>query len=462
MIALRMDEIVKAVGGRMLEPCESFGVAGLSTDTRTLKPGEMFVALAGENFDGHDFVAESFRKGARVALVSNPAASGARLSAPHHGPLIVVNDTRTALGRLAAYYRKLLPAKVIAVTGSNGKTTTKEMIDHVLGTHLPGRGAVHSFNNDIGVPLTLLSAEPADRYLVVEIGSSAPGEVAHLADMVSPDIGVVTSIGHAHLEGFGSIDGVACEKLSLLDHVSPGGLGLVNLDDLQRVKHGPLPGDLRIITYGTDSQADIRVTGVQPGLDGVSFWINDCNEVRLPVPGVHNARNAAAAFGVARRMQLEPGQIVEALGAVRLPNMRLNVRRFGGLTLIEDCYNANPTSMAAAIEVLQTVERGRRVLVAGEMRELGTHSHALHEQIGILAGRSGIEFVVSVGHKAKPIIAGARSVNPAVTTCVWETTGQACAELPPMLAPGDTVLIKGSRAMGLERLSQQIMATVRS
>ncbi|MFH0981109.1 MAG: UDP-N-acetylmuramoyl-tripeptide--D-alanyl-D-alanine ligase [Planctomycetota bacterium] len=467
MIALGLDEIVRAVGGRTRVPCGPVGVTGLSTDTRTLKPGEVFVALAGEHFDGHRFVAEAFAKGARAALVAGSAAKDADLAAPHDGACILVDDTRAALGRLAAYHRGMLAAKVIAVTGSNGKTTTKGMIDHVLSTCLPGRAAHKSFNNEVGVPLTLLSAEPSDRYLVVEIGSNAPGEVAHLAAMAAPDIGVVTSIGHAHLEGFGGIDGVVREKLSLLDYVVSGGLGLVNLDDLRAVDHGPFPSGLKTVTYGTAAEADVRVTALECRLDGVSFRINDRYTVSLPAPGAHNALNAAAAFAVARRMQLEPEQIVEALATVRLPHLRLQVRRVGGLTLIEDCYNANPTSMAAGIEVLRTADRdrpesgshqsGRRVLVAGEMKELGLESDALHERIGVLAAQAGIELVVCVGRGAAPIAAGARSVNPTIDAHICETTERACEEVPQLLADGDTVLVKGSRVLGLERLSERIV-----
>ena len=468
MIALGLDEIVRAVGGKMPPgdrlSSRSVSVTGLSTDTRTIQPGEVFVALSGENFDGRRFVTEAFAQGARAALVAESTANEAGLLDPQPGPLILVNNTRTALGRLAVHYRKGLSAKVIAVTGSNGKTTTKGMIDHVLGTCLPGRAAQKSFNNDIGVPLTLLSAEPSDRYLVIEIGSSAPGEVAQLAAMTLPDIAVVTSIGHAHLEGFGGIDGVVREKLSLLEHVAPGGVGVVNLDDLTEPRPSGSggwprwPAELKTITFGTHPQADVRVTAVESGLDGVSFAINERYGVRLPVPGAHNAKNAAAAFTVARRMGLEPEQIAEALRTIELPEMRLQVHRLNGLTLVEDCYNANPSSMAAGIQVLRTVRARRRVLIAGEMMELGAQSGALHEQIGVLAARSGVDLVVAVGCGAGPIVDGARSFNQALAAHAFDTTEQACAEVPTMLASGDTVLLKGSRAMGLERLGLEIAA----
>ena len=463
MMALSMDEIVRAVNGRMPVPCRPFRVTGVSTDTRTIRPGDLFVALSGENFDGHTFVTEAFAHGACAALTAASGAPPVSNAGASAEPLITADDTRVALGRLAAYYRQQLPAKIIAVTGSNGKTTTKGMIHQVLGSAMPGRAADRSYNNDVGVPLTLLSAEPADTYVVVEIGSSAPGEVAQLAALASPDIGVVTSLGHAHLEGFGGIDGVVREKLSLLEHVVSGGLGVVNLDDLnvhaQRGTAGVElnPRGLRTITYGTDPQADVRVTDLQCGLDGVIFKINERYQVHLPVPGAHNALNAAAAFAVARRLRLEPEQIAEALAGVELPEMRLHVRRINGLTVIEDCYNANPTSMAAGIEVLSTVRTGRRVLIAGEMLELGADSGALHEGIGVLAGRSGIDLVVSVGGGASPVVDGARSLNEGVAVHACASTAHACAEVPPLLAEGDTILIKGSRAVGLERLTRSIV-----
>lgn len=452
MITLGLDEIVRAVGGKFAATSKPLSISGVSTDTRALQPGDLFVALTGENFDGHAFVAQAFARGARAALVAESAVTDAA-----SGPLVLVDDSRSALCRLAAYHRRQLKTKVIAVTGSNGKTTTKNMIHHVLGACLPGRAAEKSFNNDIGVPLTLLSAEASDRYLVVEIGSSAPGEVARLAALASPDIAVVTSIGHAHLAGFGDIDAVVREKLSLLEHVAPGGIGIVNLNDLRMFDHGPFPDGLTVVTFGTDAKADVRVTTLDCRLEGVTFQINDRYEVRLPVPGAHNAINAAATFAVGRRMRLAPERIVGALATVRLPDMRLNVRRLNGLTLVEDCYNANPSSMAAGIKLLRTVRRGRRVLIAGAMKELGTLSDALHRETGVLAARSGVDLVVAVGREAGPIVDGARSFNSAVTAHVCDTTDQACDEVPPLLAEGDTVLIKGSRAVGLERVSRRIV-----
>jgi UDP-N-acetylmuramoyl-tripeptide--D-alanyl-D-alanine ligase len=460
VITLMIQEVVRALGGSMSAPREPFGVRGVSTDTRTLQPGELFFALSGERFDGHAFVAEAFAKGACAAVVAQAAVRGAGPTALRRGPLIAVADPREALGRLAAYHRTALggATKVIAVTGSNGKTTTKSMIDHVLRSRLPGRAAPASFNNDVGVPLTLLSAETSDRYLVVEIGSSAPGEVARLASMAKPDIGVVTSIGYAHLEGFGGFAGVVREKLSLLDHIATGGLGVVNLDDLRAVEHAPLPDALRMVTFGLDSPADVRVTSLQCRLEGAGFLINDRYLVRLPVPGAHNARNAAAAFAVARRMQMEPEQIIAALGDVQLPKLRLNLRRLSGVTLIEDCYNANPSSMAAGIEVLRGVKAGRRVLVVGQMLELGAESAALHKRIGAYAARAGIDVVVSVGDEASSIVEGVRSADPSVETHACASTDQACAEVPALLDRGDTVLVKGSRAMRLERVAEGIVA----
>ncbi|MCP4590644.1 MAG: UDP-N-acetylmuramoyl-tripeptide--D-alanyl-D-alanine ligase [bacterium] len=451
MIALQLGKIAEVVSGK-LRGNHAASATGVSTDTRTLNPGDLYIALRGERFDGHTFVGQAFDKGACAAVVSEQAETADE----HKGPFIVVADPRDALFRLAQWYRQQLTCTVIAVTGSNGKTTTKCMIDHLLGTALRGRAARKSYNNDIGVPLTLLSGEVADEYLVVEIGSNAPGEVARLARLANPEIGVVTSIGEAHLAGLGSIEDVAREKLSLLDHVKPDGTGVVNLDDVRSVDGASIPSGQRTVTFGIAPDADVSIGRVESTLKGVGFRIGDRRTVTLPVLGVHNALNAAAAYAVGRCLGLAEQELVEALSTVRLPEMRLKVHRIGGVTLIEDCYNANPTSMAAGVEVLQSVGQGRRVLVAGEMLELGSGSGARHYGVGALAGRRGVEVIVSVGRGAVPVVEGACAESTDVLTLTCKTTEEACARVPDLLRAGDTVLLKGSRALGLERVTRSV------
>jgi UDP-N-acetylmuramoyl-tripeptide--D-alanyl-D-alanine ligase len=419
---------------------------GVSVDSRTVAKGELFFAIRGERFDGHDFIDAALERGAVAAVVDGETA-------PDERPLIYVNDTGAALRRLAAHHRGQRSVNVVAVTGSNGKTTTKSMIHHVLGQRLRGRAAPKSYNNAVGVPLTLLSAEAGDEYLVVEIGSNAPGEVAALARLASPNIGVVTSIGDAHLKGFDDRGGVAREKLSLLDQIRKSGLAVLNADCPECAVMVRRLTDRHVVTFGTGESADVRVTDVRSCLDETRFVINGKTRVTLPCPGRHNALNAAAAFAVSRRLHVDPEQFVEAMATFSPPPMRLAVSRVGGLTLIDDSYNANPTSTRAAIEVLQSAGRGRRVFVGGEMLELGDDAAAFHEQAGRAIAEAGVDLLVAIGEHAPDVIAGAHSIARRLTSVFYADTETACGDLPNWLGDADTVLIKGSRGLGLERVA---------
>ncbi len=454
MIPMPLNEIVKAVGGRAVGISSHETATGVSTDSRTCGRGDLFFALRGPAFDGNMYVDAALEAGAVAAVVDQKPESNER-------PIVLVSDVTTALGRLAAFHRKRHATRIIAVTGSNGKTTTKSMIDHVLSRKLTGRGAPKSYNNAIGVPLTLLSTQPRDEYLVVEIGSNAPGEVAALAAMSTPDIGVVTSIGDAHLEGLRDRNGVALEKLSLFDRIREGGLGVLNLDDADEV--GVAESTSRrchanVVTFGRHASADVRVTEIVGDIDGVGFTINGRHQVSLPCPGLHNALNAAAAFAVCRRMNMEPEMIVDALATFESPEMRLNVSRFGGLTLIDDSYNANPTSVSAAVDVLKSAGGRRRVFVGGEMLELGQHATTMHERAGREIAEAGVELMVAIGDHGPDVISGVHSVNHRVTTLLYADTETACADLPNWLTRDDTVLIKGSRGLHLDKVATSVRA----
>ncbi len=454
MILMTLDEIARALGARRAADIAPMQVTGVSTDTRTLRPGDLYVAIRGERFDGHDFVPDAFNAGAVGCVTSHDTAAAGEVSRPNC--VLRVADTVEALGRLAAHHRQHTTAPVVAVTGSNGKTTTKCMIEHVLGTRMRGRGSVKSFNNRIGLPLALLSAEVGDEFLVVEIGSNAPGEVAGLGRLASPDIAVITSMGHAHVGGFGGLDGVRAEKLSLFGEVRAGGLCVVPLDDLARPinrHHGP---DCTYVTFGTSDQADIRVSQVHGDLDRVRFTLNGKFAVEMPVPGRHNATNAAAAFAVCRRFRMEPEEIVQALSTFHLPDMRLSKQQAGGVTVIDDSYNANPTSMAAAIATLASVSAGRRVFVAGDMLELGDASDHWHAAIGRQLVQAGIELIIGVGPAAERIVDTVAASAGRAESVHYPDTERARQDLPRRLEPGDTVLLKGSRRIGLEQLARAI------
>lgn len=497
MKPLMLDEVIAAIDGALCPPAEapaqrSCNVTGVTTDSRCVRPGDLFVAIRGANHDGHAFVAGALRSGALAAVVEEGWRRPSELD--EAALVIVVENTVRALGRLGRFHRRQLAADVIAVTGSNGKTTTKGMIAHVLGGRWPGRCGIKSYNNEIGVPLTLLSADAADRFLVAEVGTNAPGEIAALAALIEPEVAVVTGIGPVHLERLGSLEGVAREKLALLRHLRPGGCAIVNTDadeiraglaemmrrpSVRSPGAGGLPKDVTVVKIGRHEDADLRLTSVRtaegPDASGplVEFEVNGRFLYRLPVLGEHNAANALAAVAVARRFGMEHAEIAERLAAVSLPDMRLQRRRLawrsgsrrGEIEVIVDAYNANPASVSAAIDVLRSFPRqpeGRRVIVLGDMRELGPRAGEFHEAIARKVASDGIDVMLAIGAHAKRMTRAARDARkadvsrPPLEVHAMSSTESAVRRVAPLCRPGDVVLVKGSRAMGLERVVEAL------
>lgn len=453
MQPLTLEEIVHAIGGRTLGANAPLpiSVASVGVDSRAVSRDQLFVALKGENFDGHDFVADALAAGAAAALVCRLEAVPEAIGSD--GRLIAVPDTLAALGQLARYYRRQIATTVIAVVGSNGKTTTKSMIHAVLSAQRQGKMAPRSFNNAIGVPLTLLSADPTDEYLVVEIGTNSPGEVASLARIAQPEIAVVVSLGQEHLEFFDNLDGVAAEELSILAHVSDGGLAVIHEDAVERARKIGA-ATLKRISFGLGEPADLRATDVTMSADGVSFRLNGRFDYQIPVIGPHNAVNALAAIAVGRRFAMEYEAIADGLRRMTPPPMRMEVRRQNGVTILNDAYNANPTSVRAALATLSAWPGGgRAVALLGDMHELGRHAEACHAIVGQDAARSAARLVIAVGRFAECVGDGARSIaNGDQQIVTFANQKQAAAALPGLLRNGDVVLVKGSRAAGMERL----------
>jgi UDP-N-acetylmuramoyl-tripeptide--D-alanyl-D-alanine ligase len=444
MVPMTLARIAEILGAAPPPGVAEDRAVGVSTDTRKVSAGQLFFALSGPNFDGHEFVSEALSSGACAAVVREDFA------APPATPLIRVPDVLVALQQLAKAHRHMVRAKVIAVTGSNGKTTVKNMLAHVLGSKRRGRASTKSFNNHVGVPLTLLSAEAADDFLVVEMGTSAPGEIAALAAMTEPDYGVLTSVGFSHLEGLGGIEGVYREKMSLFDHVRTGGVAVVNARAVDGKAILPRAGELRWLTFGDHLEADVRVTDICGDLHNTFAWLDDRHFMRLRVAGAHNAVNAAGVFTLCRYLGLTADEILAALSRFDLPDLRLNVRRHGDVTVIDDCYNANPTSMEAALALLAHTQAPRRVFVVGQMAELGAHSVELHRQVGRRAAALGVELIVAIGEPTRALVDGACENGHSPDVVCFGDKLEAERELPGLLRPGDTVLIKGSRAAGLE------------
>ena len=451
MISMSLEHAVTAMRGRLLGSDHDLAITGVCTDSRQVEPGRLFFALRGPTHDGHSFVGSALLSGAMAAVVSDCEALPALVK--RASILIVVDDTTAALGRLAAYHRQQLPGTLVAITGSNGKTTTKNMIHAVLSRTMRGHASPKSFNNAIGVPLTLLSANRDDGYVVAEIGTNAPGEVAELAGMVQPHVAVITSVGPSHLAGLGDLAGVAAEKASLADGLGPDGLAVVNVDCPELARRFSDRRSHDIVRYGLGEAAALRATDVVTMADGVSFRIDGATPVRLAILGRHNVYNALAAVAVGRWFGLSDAHIAEGLSTVEPALMRLAPMAVGPITVINDGYNANPDSMAAALAVLADAKtEGRRVAVLGDMLELGEASGALHEALGRQAGQCGIEVLVAVGQFADTICRAARGGGTKMAVFGFENTDEVAARIGGLLQPGDVVLIKGSLLMRMEAL----------
>ncbi len=410
-----------------------------------MKPGELFVALKGKNFDGHAFVEEALSKGSPAAVVEKGWKPS---TVRYEERLVRVEDTLRALGDLAEAYRLRFKVKVVGVTGTNGKTTTKEMIAAVLGLRHRVLKSEGNLNNQIGVPLTLFRLGPRDEMVVTEFGMSAPGEIARLGEIAHLSLGVITNVGPAHLETMGTVERVADAKAEILKTLDENGCGIVNGDEpliLERSR------GLRakVVTFGFGKGCDIRPNRVFPLGDGASGFDFGDFTVRLTIPGRQNVANALAALAAGKVLGIPEVEAGRALEALPSPKMRMEKVKIGEILILNDCYNANPASMTAAIDTLSEVSASRRIAVLGDMLELGAVSGSAHLDVGRKAAERGIDVLFAVGERAKGIAQGARASGLVhAQTCV--TTQEAVLALKEMMKPGDAILVKGSRGMKME------------
>jgi len=424
------------------------------TDSRLVQAADLFVALSGDRFDGHRFLAEVARKGAVGAVVARD-----RVPADLGGcAVIAVEDPRSALGRLAAVYRREFTLPVIAVGGSNGKTTTKELIASTLSQLFRTLWSEASFNNDIGVPATLLRLEAAHRAAVIEVGTNHPGELAPLVRMVAPDYGVITNVGREHLEFFGDSEGVAREEGWLAELLPASGTLFVNGDDpwTPAISRRSRATTVRV---GLGSANDWRASGVRLEKGGLTFKVAApkpafCREYRLQLLGRHQVWNALFAVALGSELGLTPEQVARGLAECKPAKMRMQVWELNGVRVLDDAYNANADSMAAALATLHELPcKGRKVAVLGDMAELGTHSEAAHEEVGRRAAESGVGQLFAIGKSAAWLARGARigGLNRVFEFADVESAAQA---LKRFVKSGDLVLLKASRAARLERVAE--------
>ncbi|MCC7175120.1 MAG: UDP-N-acetylmuramoyl-tripeptide--D-alanyl-D-alanine ligase [Bryobacterales bacterium] len=416
-------------------------VAGWSVDSRTIAPGELFFAISGPNHDGHEFVRDALDRGAAAAVVERPvAAEGAVLQTP---------GTLEALAKLARWARVRWGGRLVAITGSAGKTTTKEIIARLLGTRMTVGRSAGNLNNHIGLPLSILRLPADARAAVVEIGMNHAGEIRRLAALASPDIGVVTNVGHAHVEHFASIEDVALAKRELVESLPPQGVAVLNADD-PRVAGFRDAHAGRSITFGLARWADVRAEEVEQRADGVRFRVG---EVRFecPLAGLHGVLNVLAGLAVAGLFGLEPGSLRKEISQLEAGEGRGRRMVHRAVAIFDDCYNANPEAVRGMLDLLALEPAGRRLAVIGEMLELGEMSGALHREVGRYAAGRGVDLLVGIHGAAREMLKGAVDAGmPPDSVFFFDDPSEAGEFLRERTRPGDAVLFKGSRGTRVE------------
>lgn len=449
---LFVSEILEATGGRLLRGEERARVRSFSTDTRTLRPKDLFIALKGPHFDGHLFVPEAFRKGACGAILSSllfPSLEG--------GILLQVEDTLSALGEIARRWRKIHPIPLVAITGSTGKTTTKEWAAAILGRRYRVHSSPGTYNNLIGVPLTLLQLKEDHQLAVVELGMNAKGEIYRLSQICQPDMGLITNIGPAHLEFLDSLEGVAAAKAEMLEFLGGERTCILNGDDPHLTALFGQVGGKRF-TYGLSPEWDLWGSGIRRGKEGIAFQLNYGREridVRLPLWGQHNVYNALAAGAIGILCGLGLREVGEGLSTVQQASMRLEkILLPGGVVLLNDAYNSNPLSMRAALDTfLEMKGEARGILVVGDMLELGSQGERLHREIGaLLSSSNNMGALIAVGVHSHALADEARKKGFFAPIFLCQNAREASLALKVNLKPGDWVLLKGSRAMKMEKV----------
>ncbi len=456
MISFDCVELAEAVAGKLLwgEPDVTF--FGVTTDSRKVTKASLFIPLIGEKFDGHDYIEQCFKAGASVCLTSKPIPEVAGCSA------VLVDDTAKALRDLAAWHRKKFDIPVVGISGSVGKTSTKDMVSCVLSQKYSVLKTQGNFNNEIGLPLTVLNIDSSHETAVIEMGMSGFGEISRLTSIARPDIAIITNIGVSHIEKLGSQEGILKAKLEILEGLHKDGLVVLNGDDpLLKPLKGKLP--FRTVLYGMHRGSDYTASNYQTmGEQGTSFEIT-VNEtlynVEIPVPGIHNVYNALAAIAAGIEMKIPMEIIIDGIKQFSPGNMRQSIINHNGIKIINDAYNASPQSMQAAINVLEEISSGSRsIAVLGDMFEMGDMSKDLHYSVGEFIKNKKINYIITVGQDSGMISqAVADSGNGEIKLRHFESNKEALKYILGIVMPGDYILIKGSRGMKMEEIADGIM-----
>lgn len=447
------EEIARACGGKILLGRPETEVTSVAADSREVKPGALFVPIVGEKTDAHDYIGRAFGAGAAATLTQEPGRAG------ENGVWIAVEDTRDALQSIAAAWRAGFSGPVVGITGSVGKTTTKEMTALALSAGRKVMKTEGNQNSQIGLPLTMFRLSPEYEAAVVEMGMSEFGEMGRIARVAAPDYAVVTNIGFSHIGNLKTQDNILKEKLHITDRFHEGSVLFLNGDDpMLAALRGRLP--FQVVYYGTRPWCDFRAENVRIGPESSVFRYvapsGEPGELRIPVPGMHCVLDALAGLAVAAQLGVPPARAAKALEGYRTLAMRMQIRKVNGVTVIDDSYNSSPDAAKSSIGVLCGFGGGKRVAVLADMLELGDLSRQAHFDLGRFAAEAGVGVLVTVGKEAAAIAEGARSAGRGVDCCVCADNAQALGALKDILAPGDAVLVKGSRGMKTDEIVRKI------
>lgn len=449
MQRLNVKDILTATGGTLICGTEDFEISEIVTDSRKAGANMLFVPIVGDNNDGHDFIGSAFENGAETVVTHRdiPAMPGKNI--------IRVRDTRIAFGDIARYYKEKYNLPTVAITGSVGKTTTKDMISAVLAMKYNTLKTQGNFNNDIGLPITIFRLEKKHEAAVLEIGMSHMGEIRYLASIAKPDVAVITNIGMSHIENLGSQENIYYSKLQICDFMDKDKLLVVNGDDRFLSRHFD---KCRVVTCGIENKnCDLVAENIQNlGIDGTKFTVNvdgENYEVYVKIPGTHNVYNALIAIAVGRYFDVPMKDIIDGIREFLLTSMRMEIMDAGGVTIINDCYNASPDSMRAALSVLHDTKANRRVAVLGDVLEMGTFAEKALYEVGLSV--EDVDMLITVGDNSRFIARGA-SFAGIKNTNTFKTNSEAVECLKGYLKPGDVVLIKASRGMHFEEIVEAL------
>lgn len=454
MKPILIKDVVKVVDGRLVYKDENIlekSIVNVSTDTRTITEGQLFVPLVGENFNGHRFIEVAFENGAICALSQEKIETDK--------PIIIVEDTLKALAGLAKYYLSLFKIPVVAVTGSTGKTTTKELIYSVINQGFKALKTEGNFNNEVGLPLTVFRLDDSIEAVVLEMGMSHFDEIHRLSEIACPDVAVITNVGVSHIENLGSRDGILKAKCEIFDFLKENGVKILNYDD---DKLSTLKGDDICFFSTNDKNAKYYAENIkEKPLESISCIINtpkDSFEVNIPLPGLHMVSNALAATAVGEALGLTSAQIKKGIEEFKSAKMRMDIIKTDSFKVINDVYNANPNSVKAGIDVLAVAE-GRKVCILGDMLELGDKAPMLHFETGEYASEKKIDVIVSIGDMAENLYKGALSKAENKDNCYYfKTQEEFFDNLDRVLKKGDTILVKASRGMKFEKTTEKLIS----